>query len=362
MRSAPARAQACATFSGPTALTAYARSWSLFGGVDLGVGRAVDHDVTGLDEPLGRRRVGDVPLRRRQRQHVAALLTSLSCQEAPHHATSAGDNDSVSGHACESGTPIGATRSAAVSQVAWADARSPDPCHRCRGGPGHRRRHRRGVGQDPLVRIRHQPHLLDGARRGWRGRRDRHPAGRHGQPHRRPRQPAVRRGTGDAAGRRRRVHQHRHDHPGAHPQQREVGHRDLDPARLLRRGAGCGQDEDQRRLRVGAPGETEAAGRAAGRRPAEAEPAGHRSRPRSADQDRRQPDRRHRRPLRRDRAARLRADHRRPRRRQRLSERCCVRTTFGGRLPCRLAEAGRPAGTELRPAAPRPAPRRPGPG
>ncbi len=67
----------------------------VFGGVDLGVGRAVDHDVTGLDEPLGRRRVGDIPLRRRQRQHVAALPTRLSCQGAPHHATGAGDNDSV---------------------------------------------------------------------------------------------------------------------------------------------------------------------------------------------------------------------------------------------------------------------------
>ena len=31
--------------------------------------------------------------------------------------------------------------------------------------------------------------------------------------------------------------QHRHDHPGAHPQQREVRDRHLDPARLLRRGA-----------------------------------------------------------------------------------------------------------------------------
>ena len=65
-------------------------------------------------------------------------------------------------------------------------------------------------------------------------------------------------GTGHAARRRRRGHQHRHDHPGAHPQQREVGDRDLDPPRLLRRGARRGQDEDQRRLRLGAPGEAEA--------------------------------------------------------------------------------------------------------
>ena len=67
----------------------------VLGGVDLGVGRAVDHDVTGLNEPLGRRRVGDIPLRRRQRQHVAALPTCLTCQRAPQHATGAGDNDSV---------------------------------------------------------------------------------------------------------------------------------------------------------------------------------------------------------------------------------------------------------------------------
>ena len=95
MRSAPARAQACATFSGPAAFTAWARVLVLFGGVDLGVGGAVDHDVTGLDETLGRRRIGDIPLRRRQRQHVAALPAGLSCQEAPHHAARAGDNDSV---------------------------------------------------------------------------------------------------------------------------------------------------------------------------------------------------------------------------------------------------------------------------
>ncbi len=67
----------------------------LFGGVDLGVRGAVHHDVTGLDETFRRRRIGDIPLRRRQRQHVAALPTGLSCQEAPHHATGAGDNDSV---------------------------------------------------------------------------------------------------------------------------------------------------------------------------------------------------------------------------------------------------------------------------
>ena len=40
----------------------------------------------------------------------------------------------------------------------------------------------------------------------------------------------------------------------------------------------------------------------------------------------------------------------------------CLRTTFGCRLPGRLAEAGRPAGAELRPAAPRPPARRPRPG
>jgi hypothetical protein len=32
------------------------------GGVDFGVRGAVDHDVTGADESLGRRWIGDVPL------------------------------------------------------------------------------------------------------------------------------------------------------------------------------------------------------------------------------------------------------------------------------------------------------------
>ena len=91
--------------------------------------------------------------------------------------------------------------------------------------------------------------------------------------------------------------------------------------------------------------------------PSVAEPRSHRGRPRGTDQDRRQPHRRHRRPLRRDRPARLRVDHRRTRRCQCLSERCCLRTAFGRRFPRGLAEAGRPAGTELRAAAPRPAPR-----
>ena len=75
-------------------------------------------------------------------------------------------------------------------------------------------------------------------------------------------------------------------------------------------------------------------------------------RPRGADQDRRQTHRRHRRPLRRDRPARLFVDHRRPGRRQCLPERGCLRTAFGCGFLGRLAETGRPAGAELRPAAP----------
>ena len=93
-----------------------------------------------------------------------------------------------------------------------------------------------------------------------------------------------------------------------------------------------------------------------GEDPATAEPK-RRGGPRGADRDRRQADRRHRRPLRRDRPARLRADHRRSRRRRRLPEGRRLRTTFGRRLPRRLAEAGRPAGAELRPAAARPSAR-----
>ena len=77
--------------------------------------------------------------------------------------------------------------------------------------------------------------------------------------------PLSRGGAGHAARRRRRGHQHRHDHPGAHPEQREVRDRDLHPPRLLRRGARHRQDEDQRRLRLGPPGEDEGARRAGGR-------------------------------------------------------------------------------------------------
>jgi len=53
---------------------------------------------------------------------------------------------------------------------------------------------------------------------------------------------------------------------------------------------------------------------------------------------------------------------RRPRRRQSLPQRACLRTTFGCRLPGRPAEAQRPTGAELRSPAPRVAARRPGPG
>ena len=50
------------------------------------------------------------------------------------------------------------------------------------------------------------------------------------------------------------------------------------------------------------------------------------------------------------------------RRRRRVPQRCGVRTPFGRRLPGGLAAAGRPAGAELRAAAPRSAARRPRPG
>ena len=55
-------------------------------------------------------------------------------------------------------------------------------------------------------------------------------------------------------------------------------------------------------------------------------------------------------------------DHRRSRRRRRVPQRRRLRTPFGCRLSGRLAEAGRPAGAQLRAAAPRPAARRPRPG
>ena len=74
------------------------------------------------------------------------------------------------------------------------------------------------------------------------------------------------------------------------------------------------------------------------------------------------PDRRHRRPLRRDRAARVRPHHRRARRRRRLPQGRRRRTPVRRRLPRGPAEARRPAGAELRAAAPRPAAGRPRPG
>ncbi len=196
-----------------------------------------------------------------------------------------------------------------------------------------------------------------------RRRRHRHPAGRHGQPHRRPRQPAVGRGTGRPARRRRRRHQHRHHHPGPHPEQRPLGHA---PSRSR-------ATPTWRRRGWARPRSTASTARSSSRpvkelvenqgvRSRRGRAAGRRGRPQRTDQDRRRPHRCDGGPLRRDRTARLLADHRRPRRRRRVPEGRGLRTAFGRGLPGRLAAPGRPAGAELRAAAPRPAARRSRPG
>ena len=76
-----------------------------FGIVDGGVGRAVDHHVAGLHDLAGPLRIGDVPLRRRQRQHVASLPGRLGGQKAADLSAGAGDHDSAWPWVSESGTP-----------------------------------------------------------------------------------------------------------------------------------------------------------------------------------------------------------------------------------------------------------------
>ncbi|MFC3244081.1 hypothetical protein ACFOJ6_19145 [Gordonia humi] len=73
--------------------------------------------------------------------------------------------------------------------------------------------------------------------------------------------PPVRGGTPPTPGQWRGVHQHRHHPVDPHPERRVGGHRDLDPARLLRRRAGAGQEQDQRRLRCDARGGPDQGGR-----------------------------------------------------------------------------------------------------
>ena len=63
MNSAPARAQACAILAGPDGIDGVSARLVGLGRVDLGVGGAVDHHVTGFDESLGCGGVGDIPLR-----------------------------------------------------------------------------------------------------------------------------------------------------------------------------------------------------------------------------------------------------------------------------------------------------------
>jgi hypothetical protein len=50
------------------------------GAVDVGVGRAIDHNIAALHDPLRRVGVGDVPLGRRQRRHLTALAGGLGGQ------------------------------------------------------------------------------------------------------------------------------------------------------------------------------------------------------------------------------------------------------------------------------------------
>ncbi len=75
-----------------------------FGVVDGGVGRAVDHHVAGLHDLAGALRIGDVPLRRRQRQHVASLPGRLGRQKAADLPAGPCDHNSLC-HGCKSGTP-----------------------------------------------------------------------------------------------------------------------------------------------------------------------------------------------------------------------------------------------------------------
>ncbi len=67
------------------------------GGIHRGVGRAVDHHVTGRDDALRRVSVGDVPLRRGQRQHIEALPRGFGRQKAPDLPTCTRDDDPI-GH------------------------------------------------------------------------------------------------------------------------------------------------------------------------------------------------------------------------------------------------------------------------
>ena len=219
------------------------------------------------------------------------------------------------------------------------------------------------MGFGALLRGRHLPlrHRRAGCRRR-QGRRAGHHAGRDGQPYRRARQPARSRRARPVARRRRRRHQHRHHHPGPDSRQRPLRHRDLHPPRLLCRGAGARQDEDQRRLRRGQTRPDEGTRREPGHGSGSGRADGGRSRPQRPDRNRRRSHRRDRGPLRRNRTARVLLDHRCPWRRRSVPQRRCLRTAFRRRLPGGLAAARWPAGPQLRPAAPGPSARRPRPG
>ena len=268
------------------------------------------------------RRVGDVALRRASTPAPRGPRSArLGSQYAPDETARARDHDPLRhvSRVWHAGPALPGFR--ADSPVAWADARSPVP-HRCRGrGSGGRHRHRRGVGQDPVLRdpasTTSSSAALGGGGEdgaidillvGMDSRTD-----AHGNPLSAEELATLRAGD-DVSTNTDTIILVRIPNNGKSATAISI------PRDSYVEAPGPRQDEDQRRLRPGAAGEDEGARREAGRGPAVAEPRGHRGRPRGADQDRGQPDRRHRRPLRRDRPARLRADHRRPRRRRRLPQ------------------------------------------
>src|SRR6202042_345765 len=63
-----------------------------FGAVDIGVRGAIDNDVATFHDRLGGGRVGDVPLRGRQCQYLATLVSGLGRQATAQLPAGSGDD------------------------------------------------------------------------------------------------------------------------------------------------------------------------------------------------------------------------------------------------------------------------------
>ena len=175
--------------------------------------------------------------------------------------------------------------------------------------------------------------------------------------------PLLARGARPAARRRlRRRAQHRLADLRAHPERRQQGRRDVAAARLLRRHPRLRQAQDQLRLRPGDAAGPQGPAEAGRHRPEGARRPGQPGRREEADRDHREAHRVDHRQLRRGQPARLQRHHQGHRRRRRLPEQQRQGRVLRRGLHQGPAHDLRRPGARVRPAAPRPAQRRPRPG